>query len=275
MQANIELIKGYCADWSGNCDHTTVARFDEQTLSVKQNSDTPYAIIMVDLSDGVLDAYASLAKQIRSVCGESTPALMAILPTGYTGLTATLNEKGFSACQTRPLKYSKFFHHLSAFSQPMGAPQNTDNNGVSSNTNTSNIRHSIKALIVDDNPINRKLLSKILDKIAVQNVLAEDGSQAFEACQQQAFNIIFMDCQMPKLDGYEATKLIRQGEKNQNTIIVGITANTTDENRQACVASGMNGFIGKPFNKAQIIDCILEQGFPLSTDQQHQQHQQR
>jgi CheY-like chemotaxis protein len=109
----------------------------------------------------------------------------------------------------------------------------------------------------------------------VQNVLAEDGSQAFEACQQQAFNIIFMDCQMPKLDGYEATKLIRQGEKNQNTIIVGITANTTDENRQACVASGMNGFIGKPFNKAQIIDCILEQGFPLSTDQQHQQHQQR
>ena len=120
----------------------------------------------------------------------------------------------------------------------------------------SNTIQSQHILLVDDNEVNRKIGQKILEKIGHQVLLAEDGLDAIAVMQEsQAGNapridLIFMDCQMPNLDGFEASMKLRQ--LGHRLPIIALTANTSEEDRQKAVDSGMNDFLSKPFKVEQL-----------------------
>ncbi|BCN94256.1 hypothetical protein THMIRHAM_20410 [Thiomicrorhabdus immobilis] len=116
-------------------------------------------------------------------------------------------------------------------------------------------------LLVDDNQINRQIGQKILEKLGHQVDLAEDGFEAVALVKQKqlhflpAYDLILMDCQMPEMDGFEATRTIR-GLK-LDTPIIALTANTSNEDKQLAFDSGMNGFLSKPFKIDEIQSLIL------------------
>lgn len=114
-----------------------------------------------------------------------------------------------------------------------------------------------RLLVVDDHPMNRKILSKLLEKRNVPCDLAEDGQQALTACLEKEYDIVFMDCQMPVMDGYASTGAIRQAEQGKkHTIIIAMTANAMAGDREKCLASGMDDYMSKPIQPAGVFAMI-------------------
>lgn len=120
----------------------------------------------------------------------------------------------------------------------------------------------IKVLIVEDNPINQLLVTKLLENQGYEITLAGNGRIALEAYEKQSFDIILMDLQMPELDGYETTRIIRKMAGDKGEIpIVAMTAHTIKGELEKCVSIGMNDYISKPFYAAELyqkIEIIIE-----------------
>lgn len=110
-------------------------------------------------------------------------------------------------------------------------------------------------LVAEDNKVNQLFMKKLLEKNAFNVEIAENGEEAVEMYSQKEFDIIFMDIQMPKMDGYEATRIIREKEK-KHVPIIALTANTTEEDKQMCINAGMDDYIAKPVKLNKLYECI-------------------
>ncbi|MCG9875649.1 MAG: response regulator [Leptospiraceae bacterium] len=116
------------------------------------------------------------------------------------------------------------------------------------------INSSQRILIVDDNILNRQVLRKLLQNIHQEVEESESGRHAIQVLENQTFDLIFMDIQMPEIDGIQATKIIR--EKGIAIPIVALTANVWNEDRDACFLAGMNDFLTKPVDKIKLIQVL-------------------
>ncbi len=117
-------------------------------------------------------------------------------------------------------------------------------------------RWSAKALIVEDNAVNQIITRTLLEKHGITVEIVENGQLAVEKCSENKFDIIFMDCQMPVLDGYQATQAIRAELTNEKTPIIAITANAMPEQRKMCFDAGMNDRIEKPIKQTVVLEML-------------------
>jgi len=101
-------------------------------------------------------------------------------------------------------------------------------------------------LLVEDNPINQMVAQKMLEKIGVESTLAADGQEALNMLEQGEFDAVLMDCQMPVMDGFEATRRIREQSQLFELPVIAMTANVMEGDREKCLEAGMNDYIGKP-----------------------------
>jgi CheY-like chemotaxis protein len=113
--------------------------------------------------------------------------------------------------------------------------------------------------VVDDNLVNRKVAQAMLRKLNVDVALADDGEDAINKVSQNAYDIIFMDVQMPAMDGYQASRHIKKFcPLNLNTPIIAMTANSMPGDRELCLSQGMDGYIAKPIQKESLRKVILQ-----------------
>ncbi|MEI6894757.1 MAG: response regulator [Colwellia sp.] len=137
-------------------------------------------------------------------------------------------------------------------------------------SNKKNIRHDhdfsqCKVLLVEDNHINQEVARQILAEFNIVPDVAVNGLDAVEQLQKtkktRCYDIVFMDCQMPEMDGYQATKAIRQGEagdENKAIIIIAMTANAMKGDKEKCLASGMTGYLSKPIEPVKIKEKLKQ-----------------
>lgn len=118
---------------------------------------------------------------------------------------------------------------------------------------------AFKILLVDDTPLNRLVTSSQLKALGFEAIdCAENGRVALERLQQNDYDLVLMDCRMPELDGYETTEIIRRQETNgQHQVVVAMTANVLDDERQRCVEVGMDDYIAKPIT-LDTLQALLE-----------------
>ncbi|GBO51728.1 sensory box histidine kinase/response regulator [Pseudanabaena sp. lw0831] len=114
----------------------------------------------------------------------------------------------------------------------------------------------LRVLLVEDNPVNQMVARLLLKRLGYQIDIAENGFDAIQASQEQTYDLILMDVQMPKMDGLTATKLIRSRPLNSQMKIVAMTADAMPEDRQACFDAGMDDYISKPVTMAEIIRLV-------------------
>jgi CheY-like chemotaxis protein/HPt (histidine-containing phosphotransfer) domain-containing protein len=113
--------------------------------------------------------------------------------------------------------------------------------------------------VADDNAINCAVAVAMLEEFGCKVVVAEDGRSAVDLAKEQRFDTVLMDCQMPGMDGYSATEAIRRDENQRGlppTQVIALTANVMARDRDRCVAAGMDGFLGKPFRAAQLLELL-------------------
>ena len=162
----------------------------------------------------------------------------------------------FSSVLTKPVKQNTLCTHmLNNFRieiTPVAARKN-DNSELPDNLSE---RFPLRILIAEDNPINQQLALIVLTKMGYEPEIAENGREAVDKQQKDNYDVILMDVQMPEMDGLEATRSIRSGLKRQ-PIIIAMTANAMQDDRENCLGAGMNDYISKPF-KPQEIAMMLE-----------------
>ena len=115
---------------------------------------------------------------------------------------------------------------------------------------------SAKVLLVEDNPINQMVAQKLLEKVGLKAVLADNGVEALKVLRQQSFDLVLMDCQMPEMDGFDATREIRKLDiralYDQHLPIVAMTANVMSGDRERCLEVGMDDYVGKPVQRDKL-----------------------
>jgi CheY-like chemotaxis protein len=122
-----------------------------------------------------------------------------------------------------------------------------------------------KILLAEDNPVNQKVATRLLEKLGYQVAVARSGEQAVAEWRRGRFDLILMDCQMPQMDGYDATREIRRLEGNARRIpIVALTADAMSEVKDKCRAAGMDDYLTKPIDRKKLEDCL--NGFLLRSD---------
>ena len=118
-------------------------------------------------------------------------------------------------------------------------------------------RLPLRILIAEDNLVNQRVLRLWLKRFGYEADVVDNGTRALDAATNHAYDIIFMDVQMPQMDGLAATRALRSAESGSHrTYIVALTAGATIEERNACIAAGMDQFMGKPFQESQLVDAL-------------------
>lgn len=114
----------------------------------------------------------------------------------------------------------------------------------------------LKILLAEDNPINQKLISTMLQKTGLNCDIANNGEEAVKMANEKPYNIIFMDCQMPVLDGYKATQAIKAGSMNCQTPVIALTASIMEADVSKCFDAGMDDYLAKPMKYPDLINII-------------------
>ncbi|MBL4634732.1 MAG: response regulator, partial [Kofleriaceae bacterium] len=117
---------------------------------------------------------------------------------------------------------------------------------------------NFRILVVDDNPVNRTVMLGMLRKLGIAAQTANDGLQAITSFEKDGFDVIFMDCQMPNMNGYDATRAIRKLSGGDQVVIVALTANALAGDRLRCLEAGMDEYLTKPVNRAAVSGVLLQ-----------------
>jgi CheY-like chemotaxis protein len=116
----------------------------------------------------------------------------------------------------------------------------------------------LRVLLAEDNPVNQRLASKLLEKRGHSVTVTATGRGALERIREENFDVVLMDVQMPDMDGLEATALIREWEKTRGcrTPIIALTAHSMKGDRERCLAAGMDNYVTKPFDVARLLEVV-------------------
>lgn len=236
-----------------------------QVRQAVQNS-RPFDLILMDAWMPGMDGYMASEKLLEE--GLILPAQLLILTSSaLAGDAQRCKDLAISSYLTKPLTLSEL---KSALSHQLGLIDQQQPNSLDRESSYADL----KVLLAEDNPINQRLAIKLLEKIGISPELAEDGEAVLKAVQEEAFDLILMDVMMPKMDGLEATRQLRQQEKAScsNLPIIAMTANAMQGDKERCLEAGMNGYVAKPVKPQALFDEIarvVEQHKKQQTEKSH------
>jgi len=232
-----------------------------QTAAAMQK---PFDLALIELHLTDMDGFetASSLKQQSSTTGMRVVILTTV---GRRGDGSTAQALGIDAYLTKPIRQTQL---LECFSQLLCPDDPVPTQGRATSAAPPLItRHTLaethtaavpRLLLAEDNPVNQKVACKMLEKLGYRVDVASNGQEAVAAHERAPYPLIFMDCQMPEVDGFEATALIRKMEgKSAHTPIVAMTANAMQGDRERCLAAGMDDYVAKPIRPKEL-QAVLE-----------------
>lgn len=226
----------------------------EAVAAVLGRVDAKFAMIFLDTGEQSLDEQG-LSIVVSAVGPRDGTALVALLPAGRKSARVGGDLGAFGATLVKPLNPTRLREVAQRTLQPSRAAVT-----LSGRPRPSADRAGAgRILVVDDNAVNLKVCVRMLEKLGYAPVMVAGGAEAVEAARGVRFDLILMDCQMPVVDGYEATRRIRDHERQLGgrVPIVALTANTTNEDRERSFLSGMDDFVSKPIT-LEVLDRLVE-----------------
>ncbi len=248
--------------------------------------DMPFDLMILDDTLPDMTGF-ELARAIRSVPSSRPPRLVLLASLGERGDGARARAAHFSAYLTKPIRERQLYECLctvmgtgcEAAGEPAASPALITAHSLAERR----AKHRIRVLVAEDNPINQKVAVRLLERMGVQADVVPDGKQAVEAVARHAYDLVFMDLQMPVMDGWDATAAIRrletsgelasrpaadepcgrvkEGAGRRHLPVIALTASITDIDRERCLGAGLDEYVTKPL----LLDglrAVLERWIP-------------
>ncbi len=260
-----DVLVKYLTLWGCRVDEAGSGREAFQKMKEKvREDDRPYDICITDQLMPDIDGW-QLASQVRAHDTLTRTALILMSLKAKGTEEAKMKLLGwFSAYITKPVRMRDLWEKciLAMFPEKSEAGEleeleelsRIDQIGDILASSSQILKFSGKVLIAEDHPVNRKLFESILKKQGLQVISAENGKKALELADLEQPDLIFMDCQMPVMNGYEASMKIR--DAGIKTPIVAVTANALKGEKEKCLESGMTDFLPKPFKNRDIVPIL-------------------
>jgi two-component system, sensor histidine kinase and response regulator len=246
-------------------DSTSVEGGEEALAEVSnaQAMGKPYALILMDMHMPKMDGF-ELAERIRHLPQLSVTTIMMLTSAGHRGDAERCRELGVTAYLLKPIRQSEL---REAVARALGAQEQRGAVPFITRYSLQDARDPetvLHVLVVEDNEVNQRLVGRMLQKRGHHVVVANNGREALEALAQDAFDLVFMDVQMPEVDGFEATASIREKEKGNghHQFVIALTAHALKGDRERCLAGGMDAYLSKPIRPKEL-DEILDKYLAL------------
>ena len=228
---------------------------------------SPYHLAIVDMQMPEMDGL-ELARTVKSDPDLAGTRLILLTSMGNQKV-AFMEEAGFKAGLAKPIRQSQLFDCIADVMADAMAVAGDGENGKAGNPiGTVAVARSerkvavkqkkqLKILVAEDNSVNQKVAVRMIKKLGYTADVAGNGVEAVKAVSLIPYDIVFMDCQMPEMDGFEATAQIRRMDgPSRRTAIVAMTANALQGDREKCLAGGMDDYIAKPISQADLTGAI-------------------
>ena len=166
----------------------------------------------------------------------------------------------FSAVLNKPVKQQQLSRVVQSALRPETAMAGSPEESKEKKTLSSAFaeKYPLKILLAEDNVVNQKLTMRVLHKLGYRDVeIAQNGLEAIEKFNEKFYEVILMDVQMPEMDGLEATRLIRM-KQYQQPVIISMTANAMQDDKEKCIQAGMDGYIAKPINIDELVESLIK-----------------
>ncbi len=212
--------------------------------------DAPFSIALLDMQMPGMDGW-QLAESIQGEAPLAATRLVLLAPQGQRGDVERIRKAGFAGCLAKPINQSELYSLLLQVA------------GVTLGGGRLEMHHTTcdlpqfdaRVLVVEDNATNQKVARGMLEKFGIHIDVAGNGEEALRVLAQRPFDLVFMDCQMPVMDGFEATRRIRDAGspvEDHDLPVIAMTANAMRGDRERCIRAGMDDYIAKPVDLAQL-----------------------
>jgi PAS domain S-box-containing protein len=214
----------------------------------------PFELAVLDRQMPGMDG-VTLARKIKGDRAISSTPLIMMTSLGDIGDGPELMRSGIAECLTKPVKHGVLRDSIAR----MVSSERTATAAAAPQDQSSEkpelmraMRPGIRVLVAEDNPVNRKLALVQLQQLGYTADAVANGAEAIHAVERIPYDIVLMDCQMPEVDGYEATREIRRREKDRHIPIIAMTAHAMTGDREKCLDAGMDDYIRKPVDRTAL-----------------------
>jgi two-component system sensor histidine kinase/response regulator len=263
-RTNRRILEGLVRNWGMNPTSMPDGEKALIELSAARKLNQPYRLILTDMHMPKLDGFG-LVERIKETPELSTATIMMLTSGGQRGDAARCGELGIAAYLLKPVRQNELREAISRVLQVkdrIGGIAIVTQDTLKKDRDAS---AKLRILLAEDNPVNQKLATRLLEKRGHEVVVVANGREAVSAMEKQSFDLVLMDVQMPEMDGLEATRLLREREKNSasHQPVVAMTALVMAGDRERCLAAGMDGYLSKPI-RPQELDEVLDRYVELA-----------
>jgi PAS domain S-box-containing protein len=246
------------------CQVTEVSSGSEALHELTQgiSKGKPYPLVLMDMQMPEMSGEQTL-REIKLDRDLAKTKVIILTSMGYGGDASRLETLGCSAYLLKPIRQKELFNTILAVmgQERMPAPKQTGSI-ITRHALAESERDSNCILLAEDNEINQKLALRLLQKVGYSVDVVETGRQAFDAVQKKVYRLVLMDVQMPDVDGFEATKMIRKlGGDVSKVPIVAMTAHVMAGDRDKCIQAGMNDYLSKPLDVEKVMEMVKKYVF--------------
>ena len=245
-ETNLKVLKNQLSKWNIEVTACLSAKDALETFSAQQHFDLVITDMQMPQMDGV-----ELSKQIKRI--KNTMPIILLSSIGDEDKEAYKHI--FNAILNKPVRQLDLLDIIELEFKRDKISKVQEKN-IELNKEFA-LSYPFNILVAEDNLINQKLITKVLDKMGYSPDLANDGREVLEKMAVKTYNLILMDIQMPNIDGLEATKLIRQKYGN-NPLIMAMTANAHNDDKENCLKAGMDDYISKPVNLDLLMNILKQ-----------------
>ncbi|HEY2461009.1 MAG TPA: response regulator [Candidatus Acidoferrum sp.] len=264
-RTNQKILEGMLRRWEMRSTLVEGGAEALQQLTLASASGDPYGLVLTDMHMPRMDGFA-LIEEIRQRPELSAATIMMLTSAGHRGDAERCNELGVSAYLLKPVRQVEL---REAVARVLGT---REKKAATPLITRFSLRDALEPagflniLLAEDNPVNQRLATRLLEKRGHRVSLAANGREALEALEKGTFDLVLMDVQMPEMDGLEATAAIREKEKegSAHVPVIALTAHAMKGDREKCLASGMDGYLTKPIRQPEL-DEVLRSYLTLRT----------
>ena len=257
-KTNRQLLHSLLSGWSCEVELAADAASAMEKLRVANRHGRPFDLALLDMQMPVVSG-EELGRRIKQDKALKETRLVMITSLGERGDAQRLLRIGFAGYLSKPVRREQLRRCLEtvlSYSEERSAAEQPL---VTSHILQEQRKGSRRILVVEDNPVNRKVARGMIEKMGFSVEMACNGQEALDALRGSQFDLVIMDCQMPEMDGYEATTRLRNpvyGALRSNVPVIAMTANAMKGDPEKCLMAGMDDYVSKPVNPPELAAAI-------------------